>query len=255
MDLVWLLQQSKYALLALNVGIFVWLMATMRRRRGEAAAAGEEEKEGPSEVLLVVAHPDDEAMFFGPLLTRLRGRKVHLLCLSNGGSALREKEFAHSCGRLGAASWSVAQFADGFDQVWPPEAVAEAVARQVRRLGRGRLRSVLTFDLGGVSGHPNHIAACRGCVHWQRQAAQDASEPIPNVLVLDSVGLWRKYWGLLEALVTAASTDSDGCFVQLNPLEAWQRMENSYSSQFVWYRRLSTLFSRYTYVNTFTLLA
>lgn len=37
-------------------------------------------------VLVVVAHPDDECMFFGPTIFRLceQGADVHLLCLSNG---------------------------------------------------------------------------------------------------------------------------------------------------------------------------
>lgn len=37
-------------------------------------------------VLIVVAHPDDECMFFGPTIFRLceQGADVHLLCLSNG---------------------------------------------------------------------------------------------------------------------------------------------------------------------------
>eukprot|EP00035_Acanthoeca_spectabilis_P037791 m.47445 g.47445 ORF g.47445 m.47445 type:complete len:102 (-) comp8864_c0_seq1:2284-2589(-) len=37
-------------------------------------------------VLLVTAHPDDEAMFFGPTIARMRrlGHTVHILCLSTG---------------------------------------------------------------------------------------------------------------------------------------------------------------------------
>ena len=38
-------------------------------------------------VLLVIAHPDDETMFFGPTmlnLSRREGTEVYLLCLSNG---------------------------------------------------------------------------------------------------------------------------------------------------------------------------
>lgn len=38
-------------------------------------------------VLLVIAHPDDECMFFGPLiytLTQRDGCQVYVLCLSNG---------------------------------------------------------------------------------------------------------------------------------------------------------------------------
>jgi LmbE family N-acetylglucosaminyl deacetylase len=39
-------------------------------------------------VLLVIAHPDDEAMFFGPILQRLaaHGTDLRILCLSTGAS-------------------------------------------------------------------------------------------------------------------------------------------------------------------------
>lgn len=38
-------------------------------------------------VLLVTAHPDDEAMFFAPTIHRLQqqGAAIQILCLSNGG--------------------------------------------------------------------------------------------------------------------------------------------------------------------------
>lgn len=41
---------------------------------------------GAKRVLIVIAHPDDECMFFGPTIFRLceQGAEVYLLCLSNG---------------------------------------------------------------------------------------------------------------------------------------------------------------------------
>lgn len=42
-------------------------------------------------VLFVIAHPDDESMFFGPTILTLTQRpncEVHLLCLSNGNKIL-----------------------------------------------------------------------------------------------------------------------------------------------------------------------
>lgn len=41
---------------------------------------------GAKRVLVVIAHPDDECMFFGPTIFRLceQGANVYLLCLSNG---------------------------------------------------------------------------------------------------------------------------------------------------------------------------
>ena len=44
-----------------------------------------------SRILLVIAHPDDECMFFGPLLISLRERKnctVYILCLTQGISKI-----------------------------------------------------------------------------------------------------------------------------------------------------------------------
>jgi hypothetical protein len=43
---------------------------------------------GDSNILLVTAHPDDECMFFGPVLCNLTSKslknQVHVLCLSKG---------------------------------------------------------------------------------------------------------------------------------------------------------------------------
>lgn len=41
---------------------------------------------GAKRVLLVIAHPDDECMFFGPTIFRLceQGADVYILCLSMG---------------------------------------------------------------------------------------------------------------------------------------------------------------------------
>lgn len=37
-----------------------------------------------SKNLLVIAHPDDEVMFFTPLLSSLKAEKLYILCFSNG---------------------------------------------------------------------------------------------------------------------------------------------------------------------------
>ena len=60
-------------------------------------------------VLLIIAHPDDEAMFFGPTLSRLvkAGVNIRVICFSNGNAhglgKVREKELAGSLARLGIA--------------------------------------------------------------------------------------------------------------------------------------------------------
>lgn len=51
-----------------------------------------------SSVLLVTAHPDDEAMFFAPTISRLQqqGASIHILCLSNGESLKQQTPSKHT---------------------------------------------------------------------------------------------------------------------------------------------------------------
>lgn len=62
-------------------------------------------------VLLVIAHPDDEAMFFGPLLNELQevGAQIYLLCLTHGNHAgqghLRVKELEKSVQHWSIEDW------------------------------------------------------------------------------------------------------------------------------------------------------
>ena len=57
-------------------------------------------------MLYVIAHPDDEAMFFVPSIIALgKHNNLHMLCLSNGNAdglgRVREKELEASCKYLG----------------------------------------------------------------------------------------------------------------------------------------------------------
>lgn len=58
----------------------------------------------PSRILLVTAHPDDEVMFFGPLIywtTRSEASNIYLLCLSMGGDKRRKEELWDCTKKLG----------------------------------------------------------------------------------------------------------------------------------------------------------
>lgn len=58
------------------------------------------EVQGREEALLVISHPDDESMFFGPCIRRLHEEfSWHVLCLSTGESPSRRHEYFLQLGR------------------------------------------------------------------------------------------------------------------------------------------------------------
>ena len=121
-------------------------------------------------MLIVIAHPDDEAMFFLPTIHALQQElnEVYLLCLSNGDAAglgrIREKELQESARFLGLSGCEVLNdplLPDSMVALWDPRTVGlhvvEYLQTHQRRDGR-QFDMIITFDKGGVSGHLNHIA-------------------------------------------------------------------------------------------------
>lgn len=130
---------------------------------------------------------------------------------------------------------------------------------------------MFTFDDYGISGHANHIAVHHGVKqaifeqHRRCEAvtstSSDTREESPAAPVkvrgwaLESTSILRKYIGVFDALVSSwtlgGTVDDESTFVFLcKPWWNYQAMA-LHHSQFVWYRRLFVLFSRYTFVNTF----
>lgn len=115
--------------------------------------------------LLLIAHPDDETMFFAPTIHGLRmtGTAVYILCLSTGNSkgqgVKRKYELAnavtlHKLSVNNLLILNYDRFQDGF-VTWSKEELAAVVLRQIQILD---VDTVVTFDNNGVSSHPNHIA-------------------------------------------------------------------------------------------------
>ncbi|XP_031823721.1 N-acetylglucosaminyl-phosphatidylinositol de-N-acetylase isoform X4 [Sarcophilus harrisii] len=155
--------------LAISAGLglgllWAWAWGRSGRTRGMGEPVG---RDGSgSRVLLLTAHPDDEAMFFAPTLlglTRLRYR-VSLLCCSAGNyynqGAIRKRELLQSCDVLGIPPSSVTiiddrHLPDDPNVQWNTELLATLLLRHIKD---NHIDLVVTFDNGGVSGHANHIA-------------------------------------------------------------------------------------------------
>lgn len=192
--------------------------------------------------LLVVAHPDDECMFFYPALQSLlrRGEDVEILCLSNGGAAglgeRRSNEMHRAADRYGVTAKVLddIQMQDG--ESWDCEVVARRVERYLESMPHEM--SVLTFDAGGASGHSNHVQTWRGVsIAAQRDAKQ------------------REYYQLVTcSMLTrflgpfSPRRGGELLFFNSNPLAVWTAL-GKHESQFVWYRKIFLFLSAYSYLN------
>jgi len=313
--------------------------------------------------LLITAHPDDESMFFIPTLrnllyldykqeTKNDRHCIQLLCLSNGDfrdvsdGPIRTKELHHACSLIGIAGSKSSgaesvfvldndRLKDGPNEVWNSDLIANTVLEHLQTILSSMQEqstqqqhinvNIVTFDQGGVSGHPNHVDVFRGIRHFVHEKChvvrgdnetlmprlklnQHTSSTATNgkvngnnnddevnmrVFVLKTISnplykyflwifvelipflliwlfqlLWHTIYFLLGGFLlrkkdhrsirlSSMKTTSDGMQLRcrlFDPVLVWMAMA-AHNSQFVWYRRLSVLFSRYTYLNDLNELA
>ncbi|KAK6238174.1 hypothetical protein QUC31_003643 [Theobroma cacao] len=209
-------------------------------------------------VLLVVAHPDDESMFFSPTISYLtsRGHNLYLLCLSVGNAdgigSIRKDELYRACAVHKVQLQQVKVFdhpdlQDGFGHVWNHDLLAKIIEEEAYSHG---IDVLITFDSYGVSGHCNH-----GDVHYGvRKFLHDSSPRNIEAWELVSINILRKYSGPLD--IWLSNLDSMRhprgvmhCLLNEHPRKSFLAMAQ-HSSQWVWFRKLFVSFSSYTYVNT-----
>jgi len=185
---------------------------------------------------LVIAHPDDECMFFSPALASLAGRsscllcssppppplpltskpeekypdefKWTVLCLSNGDAfgkgKVREKELLLSCETFEISPDDVelvsdSRLQDGMEEEWSPLLVAEYIRKHVRTKQTTHL---VGFDEKGISKHPNHLA----CAEALRiLAKEDENETIRTGTGKKTVWVQRTLGGNLGILWSACA--------------------------------------------------
>ncbi|XP_037950036.1 N-acetylglucosaminyl-phosphatidylinositol de-N-acetylase [Teleopsis dalmanni] len=206
-------------------------------------------------VLFVTSHPDDECMFFGPLIYTLTQRdvQVHILCLSNGNyenkSHLRRQELWSSCAYLGIPSSNImllnaTHLPDDPYVEWQTESVAKYILNMVESLD---IDAVITYDRDGVSQHPNHSAV------YYATASLCLAHLLPKnckFFTLDSVNTLRKYISILDLICTCFMS-TNWCILSWRQAAIIRSAMKEHKSQMKWFRWLYIYFSRYMFINSF----
>ncbi|KAK0623824.1 putative deacetylase LmbE-like domain-containing protein [Immersiella caudata] len=181
-------------------------------------------------ICLLIAHPDDEAMFFAPTVLALTrpetGNHVKILCLSSGDAdglgETRKRELAKSGLTLGLRKEDDVfvvedpRFQDGMTNKWDPSeiagllsaAFAPSLAQQKKAdtAPTASIDVIVTFDADGVSQHPNHISLYYGAKAFAAAltAGRTGWAPPVDLYTLTTVPMARKYAGFLDVVATLA---------------------------------------------------
>ncbi|KGN63715.1 N-acetylglucosaminyl-phosphatidylinositol de-N-acetylase isoform X2 [Cucumis sativus] len=209
-------------------------------------------------ILLVIAHPDDESMFFSPTINFLtsRGHKLHILCMSIGnadgmGTMRREELYKASTvlkvppNQLKILDHPGLQ--DGFGKVWDHKLLAEIIEQEI---SSHAIDLIITFDSYGVSGHCNHRDVHNGVRDFLHNKAPQSFEAWELV----STNILRKYSGPIDIWLSILFSEAHTrgithCLVNECPRQSFFAMAQ-HASQWVWFRKLFVTFSSYTFVNT-----
>ena len=227
-------------LLIVLIGIF-WQVV---RRRLDAFESFFKTRKG---ILVLFAHPDDEVMFFLPTIKKLSslGKRIVAGCLSTGNAdglgETRKLEFQTVMNSLNIKEFIICddkRIPDGF-RSWDTLVVKELTQSILDKYPF--IDTILTFDKGGISGHPNHISTSEAStLRYSRDI---------KVVQLVSVPTPLKYAVPPFDLVNPFSSDLVS-IIGYRDIFACADLMKLYGSQNVWFRRLFTIFSRFAYVNT-----
>lgn len=187
-------------------------------------------------IVLLIAHPDDESMFFSPTVTKLTEpaleNHLKILCLSSGNAEglgdIRKNELESAALKLGLRGREdvlviddQTRFKDGMREHWDEKEIAKVLAQAFapnaavgenkpsnkKKGGSGptaTIDALITFDKDGVSSHPNHKALFHGAKLFLSNLMRDYSGyacPI-TMYTLTTVGVARKYSFVLDVMPT-----------------------------------------------------
>nr|XP_047131038.1 N-acetylglucosaminyl-phosphatidylinositol de-N-acetylase [Hydra vulgaris] len=203
---------------------------------------------GNHSIALVIAHPDDEAIFFSPTLlylSKIKHFQMHVLCVTNGNfyglGEVRSKELFRSCYEYGLEKEQVYLLND--DMFYDHPSIRwnniSMLAKKLELILEERsIDTVLSFGPYGCSGHPNHRdvhLTVRTLTSYRR-------------FFMTDVCFLRYYGGIFEVIYTYfLSSEYKAFFLSWDVLKTFKAM-SSHLSQF----RYHWILVRYVLINDWT---
>ncbi|KAJ2902627.1 N-acetylglucosaminyl-phosphatidylinositol de-N-acetylase [Zalerion maritima] len=177
-------------------------------------------------ICLLIAHPDDEAMFFSPTLLALTepstGNHVKILCLSSGDAEglgeTRKRELVKSGMKLGLrreediyVHEDKSKFPDSMTTPWSGSDVSALLDSAFAPSSASRssdsppavnIDVLVSFDPTGVSGHINHRSLYHGACQWLSSLQRTGHSSPVALYTLGSVNIVRKYSMFFDIVAT-----------------------------------------------------
>lgn len=215
-----------------------------------------------TDISLVIAHPDDEVMFFSPTLASIlrpsNNNTVNIVSLTNGNAEglgeTRAEEIIEAARLMNmtepASHIKVIddpEIQDAMDSEWDVRKVEELLEQHVKS------KVMITFDSQGASEHPNHKSIYGAAARWK-----SVDPALRKVWTLDSVPIYRKYIFFLDAVFAHVKETyleeynyrkATIISSQLDYQKSRQAMIYGHKSQLKWFRWFYLQFSRYMVVN------
>lgn len=108
--------------------------------------------------LIIIAHPDDEAIFFGNLLSH-EGQSSHVICVTDanadGHGDLRKKEFLRSMKAFKVDSFTWVSLPDQYNNILDQFALLDSLNTGLDLCVKSA--NIYTHGLTGEYGHPHHL--------------------------------------------------------------------------------------------------